>query len=466
MNTIKEGKTPTVLYLRDSYITSLDQLLLLFQSKLSSGDPFCDEILTLLADGILEDWLNEGDDMCKEIAKKIKEIDITQTDDKVLNELKALFPKRKLDKDKHNYDYLSFLFLDGVICKINSKEMEMVNHGKYDLDSNSKNDVDLEITYLIDRPDKDLLELKLICNDDKMIYSGYLSTREKKIVIHVNFTEEEQQHLRLICNEREIFEIKYKIESEMTDDECLKFKGCDKDETISIDGVEFKMIHVKGGTFTMGAQENDALAYEEERPHTVALSDFSIGEMQVTQELWNAVMGSVPEDIKPKFVGSRRPVIWVSWYDCQRFIRKLNEKTCRNFRMPTEAEWEYAARGGNENCSFKYAGSDSPDEVAWYEKNSGKITHDVGGRKPNTLGLYDMSGNVYEWCSDWYSDQIGLYGDDETSIQHNPLGPPSGSNRVGHGGSWREIDRRCRVSYRGESVPEKKYVTLGLRLAI
>lgn len=226
--------------------------------------------------------------------------------------------------------------------------------------------------------------------------------------------------------------------------------------TIPGTNVSFKMIKVEGGTFMMGATpEQKGDAYSDESPiHEVMLSDFSIGEMQVTQELWEAVMGFNPS----WFNGNKLPVENVSWDDCQEFIRKLNEKTKRNFRLPTEAEWEYAARGGNKSQGYKYAGSDNLDDVAWFHVNSYDKTHDVGQKKPNELGLYDMSGNVWEWCNDWYDDY-------SNSSQNNPQGPSSGSNRVRRGGSWCSDARICRVSIRYYCTPDYRNGYLGLRLA-
>ena len=228
------------------------------------------------------------------------------------------------------------------------------------------------------------------------------------------------------------------------------------DETITVNGVSFKMIRVEGGTFTMGAtSEQDSDASDDEKPvHQVTLSTFSIGETEVTQELWQAVMGSNPSYFK----GSRRPVEKVSWEDCQDFIRKLNSLTGRRFRLPTEAEWEYAARGGNKGNGHKYAGSSAIDNVAWHYGNSGSQTHDVATKRANELGLYDMSGNVWEWCQDGY----GSY---SSGSQTNPTGASSGSVRVSRGGSWSLNAMYCRVSYRDYIAPSFRYFNLGLRLA-
>lgn len=217
------------------------------------------------------------------------------------------------------------------------------------------------------------------------------------------------------------------------------------------------MVYVEGGTFTMGAtSEQGSDAYGGEKPaHQVTLSSFSIGKYEVTQEEWEAVMGYNPSN----FEGAKRPVERVSWDDCQTFIRKLNQMTGKQFRLPTEAEWEYAARGGNQSKHYKYAGSSDIGSVAWYGGYSGNWTHPVGQKQANELGLYDMSGNVREWCQDWD-------GEYSFSSQTNPTGPSSGSFRVSRGGSWGGNAGDCRVSFRHYDAPGYRIYYLGLRLAL
>ena len=232
-------------------------------------------------------------------------------------------------------------------------------------------------------------------------------------------------------------------------------------KTYTVNGVSFTMVNVEGGTFTMGAtpeQGDDATNYEKPA-HQVTLSSYSIGQTEVTQALWLAVMGSNPSD----FTGDlQRPVEKVSWYDCQEFITQLNALTGQSFRLPTEAEWEYAARGGNKSQGNKYAGSSNIDEVCWYADNSNATSHPVATKSPNELGLYDMSGNVYELCQDWwYEDYSYISGE-----QINPTGPTSGTKRVMRGGSHRMDSNRCRVSRRGYATPTNSGNYVGLRLAM
>ena len=233
------------------------------------------------------------------------------------------------------------------------------------------------------------------------------------------------------------------------------FDGRDKSYTAN--GVSFTMKPVAGGTFTMGATSEQQDPESDEKPtHTVTLSDYYIGETEVTQELWAAVMGDNPS----RFTGNmQRPVERVSWDDCQTFIQKLNELTGANFRLPTEAEWEFAARGGRNSRGYQYSGSNL-DDVAWYVFNSSDTTHPVKTKSPNELGIYDMSGNVWEWCQDWY-------GDYSSSSQTNPTGPGTGSRRVNRGGSWYSDARHhCRSAFRSSNSSGLRSSDLGLRLAL
>ena len=223
------------------------------------------------------------------------------------------------------------------------------------------------------------------------------------------------------------------------------------------DGVSIDMVRVEAGTFTMGATPEMENPLDDEKPaHQVTLTnDYYIGKYEVTQALWKAVMGNNPSYSK----GNNLPVERVSWDDCQEFISKLNRITGKKFRLPTEAEWEYAARGGNKSRGYQYSGSSNLYDVDWYKDNSGSKTHAVGTKQPNELGIYDMCGNVWEWCQDWY----GKY---SSSSQTNPTGANSGSNRVYRGGGWGSSARYCRLSCRCGSTPVDRGSYLGLRLVL
>ena len=223
------------------------------------------------------------------------------------------------------------------------------------------------------------------------------------------------------------------------------------------DGISIEMVKVEAGTFMMGATPEMEKPNSDEKPlHQVTLiNDYYMGKYEVTQALWEAVMGSNPSYFK----GDNLPVEKVSWNDCQEFISKLNSLTGRKFRLPTEAEWEYAARGGKKSRGYQYSGNSNITDVAWYDGNSGSKTHPVGTKQANELGIYDMSGNVHEWCSDWY----GSY---SSSSQTNPTGADSGSFRVFRGGGWGIYARGCRLSYRYIFTPDDRRSYLGLRLAL
>ncbi len=228
------------------------------------------------------------------------------------------------------------------------------------------------------------------------------------------------------------------------------------------------MVFVEGGTFTMGSNDGQS---DEKPVHQVTVSSFLIGRTEVTQALWESVMGKNPSNFK----GSDRPVEQVSWYDVVEFCNKLSENeglqkaysgsgekiSCNfnsnGYRLPTEAEWEYAARGGNKSKGYKYSGSNDIAEVGWYAGNSGNQTKDVSGKRPNELGMYDMSGNVWEWCWDWY-------GNYSSGSQTDPRGPNSGSYRVLRGGSWAFDAVYCRVAFRDSNTPDDRYSVLGFRI--
>jgi len=243
------------------------------------------------------------------------------------------------------------------------------------------------------------------------------------------------------------------------DDDDNKIK-IGKDFTETVSGVELEMVYVKGGTFMMGATEEQGDdAYDWEKPaHEVTLTkDYYIGKFEVTQGVWEAVMGENPSSFDES--GDDYPVEHVSWNEIQDFLRELNRLTGRKYALPTEAQWEYAARGGNKSKGYKYSGGNDIGEVAWYDANSGDKTHPVGKKTPNELGIYDMSGNVWEWCSDCYDNYY--YSE---SPETDPTGPSEGSNRVVRGGGWFNGAGGCRVSNREYTHQGFRYDYCGFRV--
>ena len=213
-----------------------------------------------------------------------------------------------------------------------------------------------------------------------------------------------------------------------------------------------EMIFVEGGNFMMGGDLND-----DEKPiHEVKLDSYYIGKYPITQKEWREIMGNNPSGI---YGYNQCPVEQVSWSDVQEFLQRLNVRTGQNYRLPTEAEWEFAARGGTKSKRYQYAGSNYLRDVAWYKDNSGDRTHPVGQKLPNELGLYDMSGNVWEWCQDWYGDYLSY-------AQINPKGPSNGSFRVVRGGSWYGGQRYCCVAYRTYGLSSLRRFDVGFRLAM
>jgi formylglycine-generating enzyme required for sulfatase activity len=249
--------------------------------------------------------------------------------------------------------------------------------------------------------------------------------------------------------------------------------GCNKDPQssaglppeLTIDlggGMQLEMVLIPTGRFLMGAPDSDKDTEADENPiHRVWITKpFYLGKYEVTQEQWEAVTGDNPSYFK----GSRRPVEMVSWKDCQQFLNKLNRQPghrAGKFRLPTEAEWEYACRA--RTTTRFYFGDDERElgQYAWYDKNSRSQTHPVGGKIPNAWGLYDMHGNVIEWCADWYCDEYYTH-----SPTDNPLGPVKGENYVLRGGSWGFPSAYCRSASRNSHELEARRYYLGLRLAL
>ncbi len=241
---------------------------------------------------------------------------------------------------------------------------------------------------------------------------------------------------------------------------------------MNVNGVKFNMIYVEPGTFTMGATTDDDYDERQHPSHKVTLTKgYYIAETEVTQDLWEEVMGNNPSEN----IGKNLPIDNVNWNDCQAFIAILNSLTGNNFRLPTEAEWEYAAKGGNKTKGFLYSGSNNPDEVAWFVVNSGdevlkdKVfllgdtnncrTHEVKKKNPNELGLYDMSGNVHEWCEDGYADFTPGH-------QYDPKGISSSKTKVIKGGYFRSPSKHCKATFRVGFEPSFSIYSYGFRLVL
>jgi formylglycine-generating enzyme required for sulfatase activity len=270
-------------------------------------------------------------------------------------------------------------------------------------------------------------------------------------------------YLTLVGKDGEYYEEAVTLVVDAKDEqEDAKLRSLDSEHqrTKAADETEDDMVYIKGGCFDMGNIFGDEKAENGEKPvHMVCVSDFYLGKTEVTQKQWTEIMGHNPS----KFKGGNSPVERVSWNSVQDFIKKLNKETGMHYRLPTEAEWEYAARNGG--GKEKWAGADKEselDEYAWYYGNSARDgTHAVAGKKPNGLGLYDMMGNVWEWCSDLYD---GNYY--ENSPAKNPEGPSDGLTRVLRGGGWKSKPKHIRTVDRNDFDPDiEKFANIGFRLA-
>lgn len=296
---------------------------------------------------------------------------------------------------------------------------------------------------------KKIIPIKI---DDSNLYGWFLFNFSGVDVIDYNDIPQRKKLFRYIQSwfspKENVSHDEGRVESTISNIPCL-FK---------VGNVEFKMIYVEGGKFKMGSNNGRR---NEKQMHYVTLSDYCIGETVVTQALWKAVMNNNPSGFK----GDNLPVENVSWEDCQEFICKLNNRVQdqlkgRRFALPTEAQWEFAARGGKKSQDYIYSGGNTIDDVAWYLDNSSERTHPVKQKRANELGLYDMSGNVWEWCQDWYESSY------PSSPQTDPVGPSTGSYRVDRGGSWCDYARSCRSANRDNSAPACCFNNFGLRLVL
>lgn len=467
----------TKLYINDEYCLSLEQLKGYFAQEIKPETRLYDELLDLQRDGTLAKWLAEGGDKEKALSTEVEQLMDCSSDIELMNQLVKVFTGESGNIAKPRvFDYLEF---KGINCKSNGKEI-ILTQKKWDYNGgffrNLWNGLSEMASHVFkgDVYQGDVV-LPLSENDD--IASEFvtiaLSFKVKKrgneqFCIQMKSEGLVHHSCYLNCNEHKkdtIVTIEFPA-AKLTESRTFRFtwdnitptfvtveiEAVHERMTFVDNGVSFNMIYVEGGKFLMGATEDDKDASTSERPrHEVLLSGCYIGETLVTQALWQAVMGTNPSYRRE---GDDYPVEWVSWDNCQDFIRKLNEITGRKFRLPTEAEWEFAARGGNKSHGYKYAGSNNIDEVAW----CGGVTHLVATKLSNELGIYDMSGNVNEWCEDWYSNY-------SKESQINPVGPATGTYRIFRGGS-KDLKKYCRITSRSCATPSVRSTDRGFRLAL
>ena len=455
------------LYIGNISIDTVDDLKKLLNGhKGIKGDELRVNVVDSFVDGHIEGFLHDtGKDG---LVARLKSIDKNGDDSAILRELVEIVCNETYQVDIDPFQYIEVL-RTAIIN--NNKALFEIKVAKKAVES---------ITIKIDIPQIGLSQSKTIRLSQYNI--GEI------VPLEINIPDQEKEH-----------EIFFYINSN-----SIKTLNTYGNCIFQLKGVEFKMIRVEGGSFMMGSPDNDSVAEDDEKPqHRVTLSDYYIGETPVTvaqfrafinetgyrtdadinggSTIWNGSEWKKQNGVNWSFgVDGRKrsvseddhPVVHVSWNDAVAYCEWLKKKTGKQFALPTEAQWEFAARGGKKSNGFEYAGSNNIDEVAWYNKNayycgssSGNYshpdygTHPVKSKKKNELGLYDMSGNVWEWCQDWY-------GDYKRGSQTNPTGSSSGSYRVGRGGGWYGGSKFCRLSYRSGSTPDGRGRNLGFRLAL
>ena len=417
----------TILYINEEYCTCVQQLREYFENYLRYESPiFCD-LLDYARSGDISSWLREKDEFV--LANKIDELDKKMGDSEYYSRLSAImngrgavhgsaFEKREFSKCFNLENVTYEKSAEGMVIHVNLKVLSLVNES-YEICVSTSWGKDKQKICSLHK------------NKDELVKMSFSFTKRPEVLF---------KDVVLFADGRELQNVHWDGELE------IEYGAC-----------RFRMIRVEHGTFMMGVKNGNQNCSNSEMPeHKVTLTkDYYIGETQVTQALWESVMGNNPSYYK----GANQPVECVSWDECQTFIKQLNLKTGKTFRLPTEAEWEFAAKGGNWSRHTQYSGSDDIDDVAWYNGNSNGKTFSTKSKRSNELGIYDMSGNVWEWCQDWYGDYMD-------SDQIDPLGPKEGKYRVSRGGSWADNANICRSSSRDFSLSGCKNHYHGLRLVI
>lgn len=457
----------TILYINDEYCLSLEQLKAYFAKTLQPESSLYDELLTLQCDGLLAKWLGESPDEEElHLARELDNLSSGMADSDLMTELKRIFTGSQEGVAKP--DPSQFLELTSILCLADGKEISLskndnlVYHGI--INRTKKNgfceetDVKFQFTFKVLKRVNEEYSVELVYTKDNILPIGVLSPNSQREGDILQFSlppigvTQQGEYFFLMVDGEPWATIYLSIN-------VVRW-------TFTVKGVPFDMIFVEGDTFKMGAtpEQDSDRCVDEEPIHDVILSSYYIGETVVTQDLWQAVMGSISY-----YKGKNHAMDCVSWSDCQDFIVKLNALLKEQledllFQLPTEAQWEFAARGGKigKYDRFKYAGSNDIDRVALYEGNYRSDRPSLVRQKmPNQLGLYDMSGLVREWCYDWYDSYSG-------AIQTNPRGPSvnMGFGHVLRSGHDSDYSFMSRVSSRKHDIPEHPGFGYGFRLAL
>lgn len=451
----------SILYIGKDYCHTLEQLQDYFRHISSDQDALYNELLTLQRDGLIAQWLEEGTEQEKALAKRIKNLPTSLTNKEVMAKLAEILT----NKNKNfNVNFLSYLELKEVAYALtkSTKQMEVVFNSirKEDVinleEEHLNGTLRLRLKFKILKPEKETFGMKArlsLHQQNIHVVSADLCLNNEPIgrekIMHFNIPT------NLLKKGVEVYLLEVRSESQVLFSAKVSL---DIPDMFTLNGVNFKMIKVEGGKFKMGSPINEYYGSDDERPqHDVTLKDFYIGETVVTQALWKAVMKGNPSNFKGD---EDLPVECVSYNDITGFLAKLNEMLkeqlhSKKFALPTEEQWEFVARGGVKGKGYMYSGSNNINDVAWYAYNSYRCTHIVkeDSKLPNELGIYGMSGNVWEWCDSYW--------------RSNYNANPDRSFRVMRGGSWNNgLVDRCRVAYRNYGAPDYSNNSIGFRLVL
>lgn len=453
----------TPLFVNDSFCSNLEELRQYFKTNIESDSLLYEELLTIYLDGTLLHWLNEGTTEDERIIlEELNKIPEGLSNSTLMEKMINIFTGNKVTIKITNIN--EYLKLTSFSLMYANQSINLSSEGFYPIDYDCIMNARIRIDFEVKKTKNEVIPIAVDNNTTN-------SSSNNEINL-LNFSKGEVFSLDVPLPNVDRGLQQFKIVSDSYELGSFGLK-VSLNKIINVKGINFEMIYVNGGDFVMGASSEQAAdSSENEKPaHKVTVSSFFIGKYVVTQELWKAIMENDLSSCQYR----SKPKVNVNWYDCQKFIGKLNEISGLSFRLPTEAEWEYAARGGEYTHNYKYSGSNIINDVAWYQHeeeiddigdymekqldNMYKTANDVGKKAPNELGIYDMSGNVYEWCQDWY----GFY---NSSHQNNPLGPINGKHKIVRGGCWEVNSKGCRVSHRNGAVPDGKIKQIGFRLVL
>lgn len=440
----------TILYLGNTYCSNIIELKSIIDSSPAQDSLLGKELLCALKDGTLCQWLNEGNEEEQSLINMLPPIQTGSSDSDLLKKLGECFNSNYKTQTFHISD---FVILKEVNYSLGNRPSSPISikGGNIVCPRDEIVKMSFNFNFVVDKTIGEKADFYLRIRRNQDIIENYeskeVNLRELSKTLEMDFFI---SYIRNKENQTSVVEIE--LVSQFMGQETVIWNSTLSANVIKVSNVSFKMVYVEGGTFNMGEGH-----YREEPIHKVTVDSFFIAETQVTQELWETIMKNNPSH----FEGKQHPVERVSWDSCKIFIKKLNKETGLNFRLPTEAEWEYSAKGGNQSKGYpRYSGDHKIKTVAWYYANSNYSTHPVKKRNPNEIGLFDMCGNVWEWCEDDYS---------EYSNSHiiNPIVNDGSITKVIRGGSYDEYADRCTHTIRNSRDGNISYdSTIGFRLAL